>query len=902
VKLTPFSPLFLARRIGSLLLILILLVVVGTSAAFARSDPRPLSPEAPQNAASPGYSLAEHNIGNLRLSVCNNGTFGNGWSPTGEYDYFTGERALSCEYPKDSRTTYLWAADLWIGAIVGRDTLVSTGGDGGSEFHPDERRIALRSTIDPAKPEFEGAVSEQDYIAIYYDTCRRCSGVGNDWLDHRGHRPLNIEVTQRSFAWSYAYADDFVLFDYAIRNIGQDRLRRVYMGLYVDADVHSLAQLSEGYEDDLSGFKTWLPALYLKPPCPSDSDRVNLAWTIDNDGGLEPGPFPPTPHVAAMRIVRTPADSLVVSYNWWIRNSDPRFDFGPQARATYRDLGTGGLGMPSGDRNKFHYLRNGEVDYDQPTIATIGSLDSIWLPPPPDRVAVWATGLDVRYLLSFGPFEVEPGQTLPISLAYVCGSNFHRNPDNFLNLPNNPDAWYEGVNFDSLGVNATWADWIYDNPGVDTDSDGYAGRFTVCNLGDDSSWVCDTSVDTAAEPDTVIVTCGWQYELADTVWREGDGVPDFRGASPPPAPSAYSIITPSGEQFRGLRVEPEVGRIKIRWNGVMSENTRDIFSREVDFEGYRVYIGRDDRSSSYSVAASYDLEDYNRWEFNPDLRDYQLLTRPYSLQELRCMYADSCNDTSWHPLDYTRSHPLVLRGWQGRDRVYYFTPQDFNRSVLGHLDGATTDIRKTFPSALKPPVLEPDSIRLLFPGGADTVYLTPEGFVKYYEYEYTMENLLPTVPYWINVTAFDYGSPKSGLAALETSPTLSPVVTYALQSVDQVEALGLKVFVYPNPYRVDDNYREAGFEGRLNPDMPEERTRMIHFANLPARCTIRIFSLDGDLIREIEHDVDPADPLANHDVWDMITRNSQSVVSGLYYWSVEDNSGNTQVGKLVILL
>jgi len=34
----------------------------------------------------------------------------------------------------------------------------------------------------------------------------------------------------------------------------------------------------------------------------------------------------------------------------------------------------------------------------------------------------------------------------------------------------------------------------------------------------------------------------------------------------------------------------------------------------------------------------------------------------------------------------------------------------------------------------------------------------------------------------------------------------------------------------------------------------------------------------------------------------MITRNMQQVVSGLYYWTVEDRQGNIQVGKLAIIL
>ncbi|MGB2696929.1 MAG: T9SS type A sorting domain-containing protein, partial [Candidatus Zixiibacteriota bacterium] len=76
--------------------------------------------------------------------------------------------------------------------------------------------------------------------------------------------------------------------------------------------------------------------------------------------------------------------------------------------------------------------------------------------------------------------------------------------------------------------------------------------------------------------------------------------------------------------------------------------------------------------------------------------------------------------------------------------------------------------------------------------------------------------------------------------------------------------------------------------------------RRIHFINLPPKCTIRIFTLDGDLVREIKHDKDPDDPTATHETWDLITRNTQAIVSGIYLFSVESDQGD-QVGKFVIV-
>ena len=182
--------------------------------------------------------------------------------------------------------------------------------------------------------------------------------------------------------------------------------------------------------------------------------------------------------------------------------------------------------------------------------------------------------------------------------------------------------------------------------------------------------------------------------------------------------------------------------------------------------------------------------------------------------------------------------------------------------------------------------------------------LTEDGkYFKYFEYSYELENLLASQIYFVSVTAFDFGAPASGLDALETSPLLNVVSELPLNPTSVIKAQNLGVVVYPNPYRIDGRYRENGFEARINPlALPEERTRAVNFANLPAQCTIRIFTLDGDLVREIEHDEQPNSPGSMHDTWSLVTRNSQAAASGIYYWSVEEPDGTVQTGKLVLIM
>jgi len=126
------------------------------------------------------------------------------------------------------------------------------------------------------------------------------------------------------------------------------------------------------------------------------------------------------------------------------------------------------------------------------------------------------------------------------------------------------------------------------------------------------------------------------------------------------------------------------------------------------------------------------------------------------------------------------------------------------------------------------------------------------------------------------------------------------VVEYPLTPSDTVEAKNLDVYVYPNPYRIDGNYFEDGFEGRDDTYKIPDRIRRIHFANLPRVCKIYIYSLDGDLVRELDHNYPDGGPQSMHDTWDLITRNTQRVVTGIYYFVVE-SSTRTQIGKFVII-
>lgn len=823
----------------------------------------------------PVYEYITHHRGNMQLAVANNGTFGTFGQTIN--DPLTGDQVQSCVYPKNSNIVFLWVGALWIGAVKGRDTLVSCATEdyyNVFEYWPDVKPFGdfqILSNQESSPYYSEAASAEEEYWCEYTDTITNPNLTGVD-ADPESfpHRPLNIKVFQRTMSWSYDYADDFVLFDYEIENIGIEKLEDVYMGIFVDGDVwHKAYNGPVGWNDDIVGFLRYHPA----PEGYGFIDTVNIAYTADNDGDPRGGQWndSSSTSIAGVKIIRTPSDSLRYSYNWWkIDYSNAANDFGPRMadrpNDPYRDFGDR-MGTPIGDKNKYYIMRHEEFDYDL-LYTALDHSDEGFLPPPDDALD-YAMGNDTRYLLSFGPFSINPGEKLPITFAWVGGENFHHDPTAFESFdPLNPSAYYNQLDFDEFATNTRWASWIYDNPGVDTDDDNYFGKYRqVCF---DSNLV---SVDTNINGvDTTIEY--YDYEDCEIFYYEGDGVPDFKGASAPPAPTIW--------------LYPELNQIRVRFNGLLSETTEDQFSGINDFEGYKVYYGRDNIKSAYTQVASYDIENFNKYVYNPyklPSAGYELKEKPYTLDELRCLYADSCNDESFDPLDYPRSRPFYHPLFS--DSIFYFEPQDFNASEFG----VSTSIRKLYPDQPYPSTLSPDS--------ALAEELTDDGYLKYFEYETVIENLLPSIPYYVNVTAFDFGSPETGIGPLESSVVNDAQQAYATYDPFN-EVYYDSIYVYPNPYIGDGRYREQGFEGR-NSTRPDYRVRAMNFVNIPHKCKISIFTLDGDLVKEIDHDTDPTDPMGNHEEWDLVTRNTQEIVSGLYYYVIEWEGGSF-IGKFVIIL
>ncbi|MBI4721446.1 MAG: hypothetical protein HY769_00305 [Candidatus Stahlbacteria bacterium] len=102
-----------------------------------------------------------------------------------------------------------------------------------------------------------------------------------------------------------------------------------------------------------------------------------------------------------------------------------------------------------------------------------------------------------------------------------------------------------------------------------------------------------------------------------------------------------------------------------------------------------------------------------------------------------------------------------------------------------------------------------------------------------------------------------------------------------------------KIRVVPNPYLVRTIWDKSN------------DYRWIQFTNLPSECTIRIYTLAGDLIRVIDHKETSVGGMPGNlggmEKWDMLTKNDQIIASGVYLYMVTTPNKNSKVGKLAII-
>ena len=92
-----------------------------------------------------------------------------------------------------------------------------------------------------------------------------------------------------------------------------------------------------------------------------------------------------------------------------------------------------------------------------------------------------------------------------------------------------------------------------------------------------------------------------------------------------------------------------------------------------------------------------------------------------------------------------------------------------------------------------------------------------------------------------------------------------------------------QVSVVPNPFRANEAWDTNG-------------ASEVHFINLPSTARIRIYTLAGDLVADLQHN----DTVRDFARWDLKNGNGEAVVSGIYVYRVESGVFTHQSRFIVI--
>jgi hypothetical protein len=368
------------------------------------------------------FEILRHNVNNVELCISNYGKFGQ--DETGNNP--------GCWWPIGSNQNYIFGAGIWFGTIdmLSADTLVTTGygpNNGAAEFAPGLAGwppdhpcaiIYIYPETWPAPPDTlpmapQGTVSHEDSWCCFND-CDSIYHVPGD------RRPIGIEVYQTVYAWDILFLEDIIFITYDVKNVSGHTLRDCYFGVCADCDIGVEVA---GANDRCLGI---VEREYVVNGDTIIVNNVAYQWQEEEEPGI---PFW-FPGVIGFDVLQTPFD-LVVGMDkdgdgipdeyerdslWYVNNLPmSMWDVDHDGVPDWRD--------PS------QWPQVGMSALKQFTLALEPTLDA-------ERYATMAgynfvTGLyepfdtllldpgDQRFLLSSGPFDLEPDSVVSLVFAVM---------------------------------------------------------------------------------------------------------------------------------------------------------------------------------------------------------------------------------------------------------------------------------------------------------------------------------------------------------------------------------------------------------------------------------------------------------------------------------------------------
>jgi hypothetical protein len=125
-----------------------------------------------------------------------------------------------------------------------------------------------------------------------------------------------------------------------------------------------------------------------------------------------------------------------------------------------------------------------------------------------------------------------------------------------------------------------------------------------------------------------------------------------------------------------------------------------------------------------------------------------------------------------------------------------------------------------------------------------------------------------------------------------SNDTLQFTTTAASINTETAKADLNKIKVVPNPYIITNSWEPH------NPYSTGRGERQLHFTHLPAKCTIKIFNVKGQLVNTIVHDNPLNDGTA---IWNMLSKDNLEIAYGIYIYHVQAEGVGERIGKFVVV-
>jgi len=699
------------------------------------------------------------------------------------------------------------------------------------------------------------AISAQDTWVRYWD--------GDPTRITGRQHPMGVEVTQRTHAWNYPHGNaDILYFVLELRNVthepefqlpnelaffaGEDSLpdegwpiEEFYLGYYADPDV---AAAGDNFATAIFPFN-----LGLAYHGGFDAPSFEYPPAI-----FHPPFFANAPGLVATALTKTPGDEL-----------------GERGLTLFTvHLGAGpGVSFPEyGSAVRLWGTLSGKSDAPSSVTPQVDTGE----PATMERSVgiVYQDPHDARMNLATGPFRLGAGESQTVVLAVVFAATVETMPDgspsgilgnteSHLNPPGTPSfhpGYASSRGCDPAGLNCTVSIPAANN--------------RVKSIERGAGWVSYSGTAPSGRSGGALEGPENRLPLHDAAGRSNfelvpgsllskallahEFVASGFGLIPaPPLPPPFNLI-------------PGDGTVTVEWWPSPTEQNGDPFW----------IVASDERSPFYNPNyRRYDVQLYRIWRQaggEPDLTPvatFVVPDRPFI--DLTCETVEPAEEFG------------TLRVSGAGDTVEVNGYSVGEVCALGDSPVARTDtvvFNNGNPGGAPGAGVARDLQLEAVPFRADTIEF---GSFEDVVFSWTDRSVANNFTYRYAVTAVDLNSAYSGPVSQESEIAAQHVVPRSEAGRGKV------VHTVPDPYLGGSQY-----------DLSPQYLQLM-FVNLPPRATVRIYSLGGHLIRQLEHDdASGGGRLA----WDLRDQINYHVSSGVYFFHVATPDGAESVGKFTIVM